>query len=284
VQAKFDRLLRECRVPIGLLSNGAELRLTYAPIDGASGFIPFRVADMLQSDGRPILDAFLMLLEAKRWFGVRPEDRLPEMLKESRQRQAEVTNELSRQVFEALEILLAGFQAAADRDGAEQSALYRTLESEEERVYAGLLTVLLRLVFLLYCEDHRLLPSEHELFSRHYSLLGLFEQLQQDNDRTPDSMGQRFGAYARLLALFRLVYLGGKHTGGEVGAASGADLGGGDASGDSSAQREVASFDLPERRGEVFDPNEYPFLEGWGPGGSAPVASAEPTVPLWLPG
>src|SRR5690606_16884333 len=181
-QAKFDRLLRECRVPIGLLSNGLELRLTYAPIDGASGFIPFRVADMLQSDGRPILDAFLMLLEAKRWFGVRPEDRLPEMLKESRQRQAEVTNELSRQVFEALEILLAGFQAAADRDGssgAEQSALYRTLESEPEGVYAGLLTVLLRLVFLLYCEDHRLLPSDHELFSRHYSLLGLFDQLQQ---------------------------------------------------------------------------------------------------------
>jgi hypothetical protein len=35
---------------------------------------------------------------------------------------------------------------------------------EEDRVYAGLLTVLLRLVFLLYCEDHELLPAEHELF------------------------------------------------------------------------------------------------------------------------
>ncbi len=30
-QAKFDRLLRECRVPIGILTNGRELRLTYAP-------------------------------------------------------------------------------------------------------------------------------------------------------------------------------------------------------------------------------------------------------------
>ncbi|MEY4549581.1 MAG: hypothetical protein RL685_5776, partial [Pseudomonadota bacterium] len=116
-QAKFDRLLRECRVPIGLLSNGSELRLVYAPLDSASGYLPFRVADMLQSDGRPILDAFLMLLEARRWFGGRAEDRLPALLVESRQRQAEVTNDLSRQVFEALEILLAGFQAAADRDG-----------------------------------------------------------------------------------------------------------------------------------------------------------------------
>jgi hypothetical protein len=263
-QAKFDRLLRECRVPIGLLSNGSELRLTYAPIDAASGYIPFRVADMLQSDGRPILDAFLMLLEAKRWFGVAAADTLPEILKESRQRQAEVTNELSRQVFEALEILLAGFQAAAERDGgngADPSPLYRTLETEEDRVYAGLLTVLLRLVFLLYCEDHRLLPSDHELFSQHYSLLGLFDQLQQDNDRLPDSMGQRFGAYARVVALFRLVYLGGKHSG----------------------DGDAPAFDLPERRGELFDPNEYPFLEGWGPGGSAPVACAERRQAVHVP-
>lgn len=53
-------------MPIGLLSNGSELRLVYAPIDSASGYISFRVADMLQSDGRAILlDAFLMLLEAR---------------------------------------------------------------------------------------------------------------------------------------------------------------------------------------------------------------------------
>ncbi|MEY4548608.1 MAG: hypothetical protein RL685_4803, partial [Pseudomonadota bacterium] len=155
----------------------------------------------------------------------------------------------------------------ADRDGdgsgsgssggAGVARLYRTLESEEDRVYAGLLTVLLRLVFLLYCEDHRLMPGEHELFSRHYSLLGLFEQLQQDNDHTPDSMGQRFGAYARLIALFRLVYLGGKQSGSQ----------------ESGGQHQ--SFDLPERQGELFDPSEFPFLEGWGPGGSAPIASAE---------
>jgi hypothetical protein len=202
-----------------------------------------------------------MLLEARRWFGVRAEDRLPAILIESRTRQAEVTNALSGQVFEALEILLAGFQAAADRDAGEKAGLYRTLESEEDRVYAGLLTVLLRLVFLLYCEDHRLLPSEHELFSGHYSLLGLFEQLQQDNDRTPDSMGRRFGAYARLVALFRLVYLGGKH----------------------STQDPTQTFDLPERRGELFDPSEFAFLEGWGSGGSAPIASAEQRQDVRVP-
>jgi hypothetical protein len=250
---KFDRLLRECRVPIGLLSNAEELRLVYAPLDGASGHIPFRIADMAQSDGRAILDAFLSLLEEKRWFGVRTEDRLPALLVESRQRQAEVTTDLAKQVFEALEILLAGFQAAADRDGGKYAPLYRTLEADEDRVYAGLLTVLLRLVFLLYCEDHKLMPV-HELFSEHYSVFKLFDELGRDSDRTPDSMSQRFGAYGRLIALFRLVYLGGQHR---------------------ALEGEGAAFDLPERRGELFDPSEYPFLEGWGPGGSAPVACAE---------
>jgi hypothetical protein len=172
---KFDRLLRECRVPVGLLSNGEELRLVYAPLEGASGHIPFRIADMGQSDGRVILDAFLSLLEERRWFGVRMEDRLPALLVESRQRQAEVTTDLAGQVFEALEILLAGFQSAADRDEGKNARLYRTLDADEDRVYAGLLTVLLRLVFLLYCEDNKLMP-EHELFGEHYSLFKLFRR------------------------------------------------------------------------------------------------------------
>jgi hypothetical protein len=250
---KFDRLLRECRVPIGLLSNGEELRLVYAPLEGASGHISFRIDDMGQSDGRVILDAFLSLLEERRWFGVRMEDRLPALLVESRQRQAEVTTDLARQVFEALEILLAGFQAAADRDEGKNARLYCTLDADEDRVYAGLLTVLLRLVFLLYCEDNKLMP-EHELFGEHYSVFKLFDELGRDNDRTPDSAGQRFGAYGRLIALFRLVYLGGHHRG---------------------AAGEGTRFDMPERRGDLFDPSEYPFLEGWGPGGSAPVTCAD---------
>jgi hypothetical protein len=38
-QARFERLLREQQVPIGLLTNGAELRLIYAP-PGESWWCP----------------------------------------------------------------------------------------------------------------------------------------------------------------------------------------------------------------------------------------------------
>jgi len=253
VQAKFERLLRECRVPIGLLSNGYEARLVYAPHGESSGWLSFRVNDMASVSGRPIFDAFVMLLSRTRWFGVAPEQQLPAILAASRKRNADVTNDLSGQVFEALETLLAGFAAADERDG--KSLLRAAIERGDEHLYAGLLSVLLRLVFLLYCEDRALLPVEHPVFSANYSLIGLFEQLQADFGKYPDTMQRRFGAYPRIVSLFRAVFLGVKHH----------------------------DLDIPSRRGDLFDPNEYPFLEGWGPGGSAPINEPEARAAVQVP-
>jgi hypothetical protein len=59
---RFERLLRETRVPIGLLSNGTHLRLIYAPRGENSGSLTFRVSDMTEIAGRPILAAFDLLL------------------------------------------------------------------------------------------------------------------------------------------------------------------------------------------------------------------------------
>lgn len=252
-QAKFERLLRECRVPIGLLSNGWELRLVYAPHGESSGWLAFRVDDMASVSGRPIFDAFVMLLGRQRWFGVAPEHQLPSILADSRKRNADVTNALSGQVFEALEVLLAGFAAADERDGS--GLLREALESDDQDLYAGLLAVLLRMVFLLYCEDRALLPVEHPLFGDNYSLLGLFDQLQGDNGKYPDTMHRRFGAYPQLVSLFRAVFLGVKH----------------------------GDLDIPARRGDLFDPNTYPFLEGWGPEGSAPITQQDERAAVKVP-
>jgi hypothetical protein len=239
--AKFDRLLRHVRVPIGLLTNRREVRLIYAPHGESSGSLTFRLDGMAAVGGRPILDAFVMLLSVRRFFAVAREHQLPALLADSRRRQANVTNELAEQVFQALDILLQGFEAAPERDG---SALLReAARAEDDHLYGGLLTVLLRLVVLLYAEDKGLLPVEHALYQEHLSVFGLFEQLQRDAGLHPDSMPRRFGAWDRLLALFRAVYGGVHH----------------------------ADLHLPPRRGELFDPDAYPFLEGWSSGGSAPV-------------
>jgi hypothetical protein len=252
-QRKFERLLRECQVPIGLLSNGHELRLVYAPHGEATGWLAFRVKHMCETGGQTILDALVMLLSRASFFGVAPERQLPSLLERSRDKQGEVTSELAKQVFDALEILLAGFAAAAERDG--DALLREALERDDEHLYAGLLTLLLRLVFVLYCEDRGLFPSEHPLYAKSYSLQVLFDQLQEDSGRYPDSMALRFGGYARLVALFRAVYLGVEH----------------------------GTLRMPPRRGQLFDPNAYPFLEGWGPLGGAPITQADDRAAVRVP-
>lgn len=251
-QAKFDRLLRECRVPIGVLTNRREIRLVYAPHGESSGWLSFRIADMTTVGGRPILDALVMLLGRERWFGVSAEQQLPALLEQSRRQQADVTTALSGQVFEALEQLLKGFSDAAERDP--QDLLREAMERDDSHVYSGLLTVLLRLVFTLYCEDRHLLPLDSALYAQHYSVLGLFEQLERDLGRYPDSMDQRFGAYARLVSLFRAIFLGVQH----------------------------GDLNLPPRQGALFDPNQYPFLEGWR-SGSAPATDEEARAAVTLP-
>jgi hypothetical protein len=251
--AKFDRLLRHCRVPIGLLANDTALRLIYAPHGESSGSVTFRFDDMAVAGGREIFDAMLMLLSADRFFGYEPERCLLGLLTASRERQADVTEELAQQVFEALEILLAGFEAAADRDG--RDLLDDALAREDEHLYAGLLTVLLRLVFVLYAEDRGLLPVDQPFYARHLSLLALFEQLQEDRDAYPDAMGQRFSAWGKLVVLFRAIYEGVEH----------------------------GELEMPPRRGELFSPHRFPFLEGWGPAGTAPISSLEERAKVRLP-
>jgi hypothetical protein len=228
---RLERLLRETGVPIGLLCNGVSLRLLYAPRGENAGSLTFPVAAMLEVAGRPILAALRLLLHRSRLFTGPVEARLPALLAKSRDYQGTVSEALARQVLDALYELLRGFQAADERVNG---ALLRTVLIEQpDAVYGGLITVLLRLVFLLYAEDRGLLPDS-SLYVQHYSAHGLFEKLRADHERYPDTMDHRFGAWARLLALFRAVHGGCRHP-------------------------ELA---MPARRGHLFDPERFPFLEG----------------------
>ena len=58
------------------------------------------------------------------------------------------------------------------------------LKDDPNQVYAGLLRVLLRLVFMLYAEDRSLLSND-EVYQKYYSVIGLFERLREDAGRIP---------------------------------------------------------------------------------------------------
>jgi hypothetical protein len=228
---RFERLLRETGIPIGLLVSRTQLRLVSAPVGENAGSLTFRFADMVSTMGRPILGAFDLLLNAEMLFLGDESHQLPALLRHSRDMQANVSIELARQVLDGLYDLVRGTQAANAR--TEGKLLQHLLATNPNRIYEGQLTVLMRLVFLLFAEDRGLMPNS-ALYNGHYSLHSLYERLRQDHALHHDTMDARYGAWAQLLALFRLVFHGHRHK----------------------------DLSLPPRYGYLFDPDRFPFLEG----------------------
>ena len=238
---RMERLLRQTGVPAGVLWNGRAIRLVSAPRGESSGWLDFRVADMVQTAGRPISTALRLLLNERRLLTLPRAQRLAALLENSRKFQNEVSERLAEQVLHALYEFLRGFQAAHDTSGGE--LLRDPLADHPDEVYHALLNVILRLVFLLYAEERDMLPTEEETFERYYSLAGLHERLREDAALFPDTMDQRYGAWGQLLVLFRMVH-------------DGAESGG---------------MRLPTRHGVLFDPDRFPFLEGRPAGGARPI-------------
>lgn len=145
--SQLERLLRESGVSAGLLFNGVALRLVSAPRGESSGWLDFRVADMVLTAGRPICTALRLLLGELRLLSLPTEKRLAALLAESRRFQIKVSEDLAEQVLHSLYELLRGFQAADD--AANGDLLRDHLADSPDEIYRALLTVVLRLVFLL---------------------------------------------------------------------------------------------------------------------------------------
>ena len=242
-QGRVERLLRGTGVPAGVLFNGVALRLISAPRGESSGWMDFRFADLINTAGRPLCSALRLLLSEQRLLALPRDQRLAALLESSRKYQNEVSERLSEQVLHALYDLLRGFQTAHDASGGELLREPLSEDGDRNDIYRGLLSVILRLVFLLYAEERGMLPDD-ENFARYYSLTGLYQRLREDAALNPDTMDQRFGAWAQLLVLFRLIHDG------------------------SRAHRTGGAVSLPERRGALFDPDRFRFLEGRSGGGA----------------
>jgi len=236
---RFERLLRDTSVFAGVLISDKELRLIYAPRGETSGHLSFPLRALATVAGRPMLGGLKLLLDSFRLFADAGDRRLPALLKKSREAQAAVSTALAEQVLGALHELLRGLDAAAPD-------LIRDLAQRPPgHLYEGLLTVLMRLVFVLYAEDRGLLPSRSDgraqkLYETGYSLRGLYDKLTGDAALNPDTMDERRGAWGQLLALFRLIHKG------------------------------HPSHFVQARGGKLFDPDQFPFLEGRADAAAAP--------------
>ncbi|WP_407112428.1 Eco57I restriction-modification methylase domain-containing protein [Bradyrhizobium sp. LMG 9283] len=227
---RLERLLRESNVGVGILVTRNSLRLIYAPRGETAGWLSWPLAALGRVEGRPMLAGLKLCLGRNAFFTGAPETRLRKLLEASREAQNAVSEKLSGQVLGALYELLRGLHRAAPEQ------IEAIAASDPHHLYEGLLTLLMRLVFLLYAEDRDLLPSStdphlKQLWDNGYSIKTLYARLLVDEALNPDTMDERRGGWGQLLAVFRLIHGGHRDW-------------------------------VTGRGGKLFDPNAFPFLEG----------------------
>jgi hypothetical protein len=202
-QAKLERWLRGAGQPLGLLTNGASLRLVHVPPGLPAGWLEFDAPALL--DEKALLDGFFTLLSADRFFGPEPL-RLARLIAESQDRQAELTDTLGLQVRDAVEKLLLAFDRA---DEESKGTLLAGLDDDE--CYRLAVAVVMRLVFLLFAEERNLLPHGNLFYDDAYGLGRLLHRLEEERRERPERFAAERDAWPRLLALFRLVFQGSAH-------------------------------------------------------------------------
>lgn len=162
---KLDRLLRETKTQLGLVTNGHEFRLLCAPPGLTTAYISWTAETW--SDEKATLGGFCTLLCAERFFGDE-DSRLTGLVEESQQKQLVVTDQLGGQVRAALGMLLHAL------DEADQQAQGQLVgDAEADKLYEMCLIVMMRLVFKLYAEENFLLPHGEVLYDQAYGVTHL---------------------------------------------------------------------------------------------------------------
>ena len=239
---RMMELLHGSNVPLGLVTNGENWMLVYAPRGETSGYASWYAA--LWLDEPLTLRAFHSLLGVRRLLGVAADSTLSALLKASAEDQQEVTDQLGYQVREAVEVLVQSFDAL-DQDSGR--TLLKGIDPTDQ--YDAALTIMMRLVFLFSAEERGLLHLGKPLYDDNYAVSTLQEQLQEVADRSGEEvLERRTDAWARLLATFRAVHGGLQHQ----------------------------DLLMPAYGGSLFDPDRYPFLEGRNPGTRWRHTAADP--------
>lgn len=227
---RMSLLLRESGVTIGIVTDGRWWALVSAEKDvtTASGVWD---AELWRGQERQSRDAFFALANYSSIAGGAPEKRLPLLFAESVASAEQITEALGDQVRRAVELVVQSMSdthlraLAADDDSP--------LPSDPQVVYEAAVTVLMRMVFLLFAEERLLLP-DHDLYRSSYAIAGIRKELQQEATETSEeALDHTSETWHRLLAASNAVFGG-------------------------------ASFEdmrMPAYGGSLFDPARFPWLQ-----------------------
>ncbi|MGW0981103.1 Eco57I restriction-modification methylase domain-containing protein [Streptomyces xiamenensis] len=232
---RMAKLLRHHGVDLGLVTDGRWWCLVWAPIGGVTTTAVFDTVGWNEAAERNSVRAWISLLRRSRFFAALPDQRLVPLLKRSLENQDDVTEALGVQVRQAVELLVDAIGRADLRavERGEPSLRERGVSAGE--VYRGAVTVMMRVVFLLFAEERGLLPADNQVYADAYSAGLLSAELERRADADlENTLEQSTAGWHRLIALFHAVYGGIDHPG----------------------------LRLPAYSGSLFDPDRYWWLEG----------------------
>ncbi|MDE0124874.1 MAG: hypothetical protein OXN97_09900 [Bryobacterales bacterium] len=191
---------------LALVTNGRQWRLVFAGLDYDAScewdtelwFEEGELADQVT--------AMRTLLGPKIWTPGKKGASSPilQAIRETRKGQADLSEVLGERVREAVEILVQSHGEALRKLAAGDD------EVPEADIYRAACRITMRAVVILFAESRELLPRGNTVYDESYGLNGLFSQLER-RDARGESMSEVFGAWPRVLALFRLVTDGSHH-------------------------------------------------------------------------
>lgn len=225
---RMEALLRDNDIPIGIVTDGRWWVLVCAR---AGAMTASGVVDALTWVEEPrTRDAFLTLISRQHIIGGKEDERLPVLFAESVAAAEEITEALGAQVRRAVELLIQSFSESA-RD-AQQRGEPNPLPADTHQSYEAAVTIMMRIVFLLFAEERGLLPSG-ELFEQGYGISRELDRLQaREAEESEEALDATSLTWHRLLATSQALYGG-------------------------------ASFEnmrVPAYGGSLFDPARFPFL------------------------
>ncbi|MDT3395399.1 DNA methyltransferase [Streptomyces sp. B1866] len=225
---RMEELLRASGVPIGVVTDGRWWAIVSARPQTmvASGIVDAQT----WIEEPQTRNAFIELLQRRRLVGGKQQDRLTELFGESVTAAEKITEALGTQVRRAVELIVQALsEGALD---AQRRGEPDPLPAARGEVYEAAVTVMMRVVFLLFAEERGLLPQSR-LFAMGYGISDELDRLDaREKDEGEQALDATFLTWHRLLATSQALYRG-------------------------------ATFEdlrLPEYGGSLFDPARFPFL------------------------
>lgn len=225
---RMGELLRANGVEIGIVTDGRWWALVSALSDTmlSSGIVDAQTW-IEEPETR---NAFFALLARRRLVGGKESDRLPKVFAESVAAAEEITDALGVQVRRAVELLVQAMSESALDDVRQGNP--NPLPDDRDVVYEAAVTLMMRVVFLLFAEERELLPNSR-LFMQGYGIAGQFDELDaRAREEGVESLDATSLCWHRLLATSRALYGG-------------------------STYEDVR---VPAYGGSLFDPHRFGFL------------------------